>query len=100
MKLGVFTVLLGDMEYPEAFKYLASKGVQAIELGCGGYPGNAHCKPKELLADNAKFEALMSEIKKYDFTVSALSCHRNPVHPDKTVAAAFEEDFENAYYRY
>ena len=96
MKLGVFTVLLANMNYADAFKYLASKGVQAIELGCGGYPGNAHCNSKELLEDPAKLEALMAEIKKYDFTVSALSCHGNPVHPDKAIADAFNEDFENA----
>jgi len=95
MKLGVLTVLLSNMDYKEAFKYLASKGVQAVELGCGGYPGNAHCNPKELLANPAKIDELKAELAKYNLEISALSVHGNNVHPDKKIAAAFNEDFEN-----
>ena len=39
MKLGVFTVLLGNKSLDEALKYLKESGVQAVELGTGGYPG-------------------------------------------------------------
>ena len=33
MKLGVFTVLLGNKSLDEALKYLKESGVQAVELG-------------------------------------------------------------------
>ena len=48
MKLSVFAVLLQDKSFDEACAYLASKGVQAVEIGCGGFPGDAQCKPLEL----------------------------------------------------
>ena len=54
MKLGVLTNLLGGLSAEKAFKYLAESGVQAIEIGCGGYPGKDHCKPEELLKDESK----------------------------------------------
>ena len=46
MKLSVFAVLLADKSLDEASKYLAQAGVQAIEIGCGGFPGKAHCNPE------------------------------------------------------
>ena len=54
MKLGVLTVPLGGMSLDEACRYLSERGVQMVEIGCGGYPGKAHCNAAELLADDAK----------------------------------------------
>ncbi len=93
MKLGVLTNLYGTKPIEEVVPYLASLGVQAVELGCGGYPGNAHCNPDVLLNDEAAYEKFTALLKKYDMTVSALSCHGNAVHPDKAIAAKFDEDF-------
>ena len=95
MKLSVFAVLLQDRSFDKACEYLAAQGVQAVEIGCGGYPGNAHCKPAELLRDPAKIEELLATVKKYNLEIAALSVHGNPVHPDKAIAKAFHEDFEN-----
>ena len=50
MKLGVFTVPLTGMSLDDACAWLAKKGVQMVEIGCGGNPGNAHCNAEELLA--------------------------------------------------
>ena len=49
MKLGVFMVLLSGRKLEDALDYVASKGLKAVEIGTGGYPGNAHCNPVELL---------------------------------------------------
>ena len=95
MKLSVFAVLLQDKSFDEACKYLSEQGVQAVEIGCGGYPGDAHCKPAELLADPAKIDQLKATLKKYNLEIAALSAHGNNVHPDKAVARKFHEDFEN-----
>ena len=51
MKVGVFTVLLADRPLEEALDYVKEVGCEAVEIGTGGYPGDAHCKPKELLGD-------------------------------------------------
>ncbi|MBE6890669.1 MAG: sugar phosphate isomerase/epimerase [Ruminococcaceae bacterium] len=96
MKLGVLTNLLGGLPAEQAFKYLAESGVQAVEIGCGGYPGKDHCKPEELLKDEKKIAEFKAMIEGYGLTISALSCHGNPVHPQKELADAFDQDFRNA----
>lgn len=96
MKLGVFTVLLGNKTLEEALKYLTASGVQAVELGVGGYPGKDHVKTEELLEDDDKVKAFKELIAKYGVTISALSVHGNPVHPQKEIADSFHRDFENA----
>ena len=93
MKLGVLTVVLGELSQPEAMKYLADAGVQCVEIGCGGFPGKAHADPEVLLSDPAKLEAFKEAIYGNGLEISALSCHGNPVHPDKAVAKAFHDDF-------
>ena len=45
MKLGVFTCLLGNLPLEEALGYFKSKGLEMVEIGCGGYPGNSHADP-------------------------------------------------------
>ena len=95
MKLGVLTNLLGGLSAENAFKYLAESGVQAIEIGCGGYPGKDHCNPEELLKDEKKIAEFKAMIECYGLTISALSCHGNPVHPQKEIAEAFNKDFRN-----
>ncbi len=94
MKLGVFTVLLGNQSVEKAFEYLSESGVQAVELGTGGFPGKAHANPDELLNDNNKLQELRDLLEKYNLEISALSCHGNPVHPQEEIAKAFHEDFE------
>lgn len=96
MKLGVFTVLLGSKSLDEALKYLSELGVQAVEIGCGGFPGKAHANPEEMIKDDNKINEFKNTIKKYNMEISALSCHGNPVHPQKEIADSFHKDFENA----
>jgi hypothetical protein len=53
MKLGVFTVLFADLSFAQMLDRVASLGIEAVELGTGNYPGNAHCDPGELRGDAA-----------------------------------------------
>ena len=62
-----------------------------VEIGTGGYPGNAHANPDVLLNDEAEFKKFMDTIKKYNVEISAFSCHGNPVHPDKETAKYYDE---------
>ena len=96
MKLSVFAVLLQDQPFDKACEYLSSLGVQAVEIGCGGFPGKAHCDPKDFLAHPEKIDQMKATLEKYHLEIAALSTHGNAVHPDKAVAKAFHEDFENA----
>ena len=96
MKLGVLTNLYGDRPLSEVLPRLKALGVEAIELGCGGYPGKAHCDPQVLLHDEKAYNDFIALIKSYGMEVSALSCHGNPVHPDKKTAKMYDDDFKDA----
>ena len=95
MKLSVFAVLLADKSLDEACKYLADSGVQAVEIGCGGFPGKAHCNPEELLKDDKKIAEFKNTNEKHGLEIAALSTHGNAVHPDPAVAKVFHDDFVN-----
>jgi sugar phosphate isomerase/epimerase len=86
VKLGVFTVLYADLPLEEMLDKVGAMGVEAVELGTGNYPGDAHCKPQELLADPAKTKALRHAVESRGLIISALSQHGNPVHPDAEFA--------------
>ncbi|MWC30563.1 sugar phosphate isomerase/epimerase family protein [Paenibacillus sp. MMS18-CY102] len=88
MKLGVFAVLFAGKPFEEALDYIAAKGLDAVEIGTGGYPGNAHCDPDVLLADESKLRAFKHAVESRGLIISALSCHANPLHPQKDLAAA------------
>ena len=95
MKLGVFTTLLSNLSLEESLKYFKSLGIEAVEIGCGGYPGNAHANPEILLNDAKALDTFKGLIKEYDVQISALSCHGNPVHPDKATAKFFDDAIKN-----
>jgi len=95
MKLGVLTNLMGNKPLEEVLSILKPMGVQMVEIGCGGYPGNAHCNPEVLLHDKAELEKFKELIKKYEMPISAFSCHGNPLHPNKEIAEAFDHDIRN-----
>ena len=95
MKLGVFTTLLSNLSLEESLKYFKSLGIEAVEIGCGGYPGNAHANPEILLNDGKALDTFKGLIKDYDVEISALSCHGNPVHPDKATAKYFDDAIKN-----
>ena len=95
MKLGVLTNLVANLSLDEALKYFSGLGIQMVEIGCGGYPGNAHANPSILLHDDAKLQEFKDTIAKYNMEISALSCHGNPVHPNKEIAAACDKDMRD-----
>ena len=96
MKLGVMNPVINYMPFEDALKYLHDLGVQCIEIGAGGYPGDAHLKPEEIIGNAGKIEEYKALLKKYDLEVSALSCHGNPLHPQKDIADKFHNEFKNA----
>jgi sugar phosphate isomerase/epimerase len=81
MRIGVFTPLLSQLSMEEVLKKLKSKGIDTVELGTGNYPGNAHCK-LSMLDDASELECFRKTLANHGFSISALSCHGNPLHPD------------------
>jgi len=91
LKLGVFTVLFSDRNFEDMLAYVSTKGIEAIELATGGFPGDAHCKLDELLEDEAKQKAFKQKIEDAGLMISALSCHNNPLHPQQQIAGPADE---------
>lgn len=93
MKLGVFMVLFGDRSFEEALDMAASRGLKAVEIGTGGNPGKAHCNPDLLLENKAAREQFKKAVESRGLIISALSCHGNPLHPQKALAQQDHDDF-------
>lgn len=96
MKLSVLAVALADRPLADALQFLKERGVQQVEVGCGGYPGKAHCDPAALLSDPKKLQEFKDTFARSGLTISALSAHGNAVHPVPEIAKAYHEDFVNA----
>lgn len=96
MKIGVFTVILGSRKLEESLDYLAGLGVQAVELGAGGYAGTDHCPVDELLGSDRKAGDFLRAIRSRGLEISALTCAGNNIHPQKKVATSFDGDFRRA----
>ena len=85
MKVGVFTPLLSQLPLDQVLKKLKALGIDTVELGTGNYPGDAHCK-LSMLDDTASLATFKQTLVDNGVTISALSCHGNPLHPNKDFA--------------
>jgi sugar phosphate isomerase/epimerase len=94
MKIGVFAVLFGNKPFEETLDYIVELGLGAIEIGTGGYPGNALANPAVLLASERRLKTFKEAIDRRGLVISALSCHGNPIHPQASVAKAHHKVFE------
>jgi len=93
MKIGVLTVLFQQMPLEKALDYIRDVGAEAVELGTGNYPGNAHCDPDKLLRSDDDVKKLKSAVEDRGMIISALSCHGNPLHPQKAIAQEHDRVF-------
>ena len=81
MRVGVFTPLLSSLPLKDVFKKLAGLNIHTVELGTGNYPGDPHCK-LSMLDNPAELREFKKQLADQEFSISALSCHGNPLHPD------------------
>jgi sugar phosphate isomerase/epimerase len=91
MKLGVFTVLFSQKNLDEMLDYVKAAGLDAVEIGTGGYPGNAHCELDTLLESESKRNEYLQKVTSRGLEISAFSCHGNPISPDSAFAAESHE---------
>ena len=90
MRVGVFTALLAQLSLDNVLKKLTSLHIDTVELGTGNYPGDPHCK-LSMLDNRAELSEFKQKLNDQGFTISALSCHGNPLHPDKAHAKHDQE---------
>jgi sugar phosphate isomerase/epimerase len=87
MRLGLFTPVFNalslDALLVELKRYPA---IETLEIGTGGWPGNQHLDVDALLASKEAAYTYRSKLRDAGVTISALSCHGNPVHPVREIA--------------
>src|SRR5579862_2881861 len=90
MRIGVFTALLSQLPLDQVLDQLETLGIHTVELGTGNYPGGPHC-PLAMLTDRTALKEFRQKLKDRGFSISALSCHGNPLHPNPRLAKGFQE---------
>jgi sugar phosphate isomerase/epimerase len=90
MLLGIMSSSIAPLGWDKALAYCRQLGLDAIELPCGAYPGSRLLDAEAALADPALQQRIKDDVARHGLTISALSCHGNPVHPDPAVARAHE----------
>ncbi|HEY6333614.1 MAG TPA: sugar phosphate isomerase/epimerase, partial [Blastocatellia bacterium] len=93
MKLGVFTPLFGGLKFEAMLEKVKSYGLDCIELGTGNYPGSDHLDLDGLLESADRRDEYLGKIGAAGLSVSALSCHGNPVHPNQETAHLHHDVF-------
>jgi sugar phosphate isomerase/epimerase len=82
LRVGVFTPLLSQFSLDDALKKLKGHHIDTVELGTGNYPGDAHCQ-LAMLDHASELADFQKKLTGHGFRISALSCHGNPLHPDR-----------------
>jgi sugar phosphate isomerase/epimerase len=94
MKLGLFTPVFGKMTFDEMIAKVRSlKKVHTLEIGTGAWPGCDHIDPDALLASADRAKEYRQRFSDAGLSISALSCHGNPLHPDKSIARDYDDIF-------
>ncbi|MGQ9733016.1 MAG: sugar phosphate isomerase/epimerase family protein [Candidatus Zipacnadales bacterium] len=93
MKIGALTAAWAGKPLEEVLDFFAANGLQAVEIGTGNFPPDAHCNPFKLNEDAAARKAFMKAITSRNMVLSALSCHGNPLHPNAKIAKQHHDVF-------
>jgi sugar phosphate isomerase/epimerase len=91
MKLGVFTPLFAKLSFEDMLKRVQAAGLDAVEIGTGGFPGRDHIDPDALLASADKAREYRQRVADHGLEICALSCHCNPLHPNRDTAREGDE---------
>lgn len=90
MKVGLFTALLSRLSLDEVIKKIKPLGIRTVELGTGNYPGDPHLK-LDWLSASGKLKEFKQKLDDQGISISALSCHGNPLHPSRKIAEEHAE---------
>lgn len=100
MQVGVFSFVFQPLiGFEQALDWIAETGATMVEIGSGGYVaenGKPYCVPRELLDNPSKLKRFRKAIEARQLGISALSCHGNPVHPNRDIAALHDRDLRES----
>jgi sugar phosphate isomerase/epimerase len=94
MQIGIFIALLQDRSFEEALDQVVAAGATAVEIPTGGYVGGKHASPLALVEDEAARKAFVEQIARRNLAIDALSCHGNPLHPQRQIAQEHHDTFQ------
>jgi sugar phosphate isomerase/epimerase len=92
--IGVFDPVYDELSLDAMLDKVSALGLEAMEIGTGGYPNNKHCPLDDLIADKGKAKAWLKKFEDKGIRVATLSCHGNPVHPNAQHAAKDADTFK------
>lgn len=93
MKIGLLTGPLGERDRRSAFAAASVLGFEAVELGTGEFTTDFHADLPRLATDPGARADLRNDLDAADLSLAALSCHGNPLHPNRAYAARADEVF-------
>ncbi len=97
MKLGAISTVFVEQPLREAARRMHEMGLEAIEIGTGGFFPKNHCDPAELLADEAALETFQATLAEYELEISAFCIHGEPLHPDPAIADPYRKELRDTY---
>jgi hypothetical protein len=92
--IGVFDPVYEKLSLDAMLDKVTALGLEAMEIGTGGYPNNRHCPLDELVTDRAKAKAWQKKFEDRGIRVATLSCHGNPVSPNAKQAQKDTDTFQ------
>jgi sugar phosphate isomerase/epimerase len=91
--IGVFDTVYDHLSIDQMLDKVSALGLEAMEIGTGGYNSTSHCPIDELIADRSKAKAWIKKFEDRGIRIATLSCHGNPIHPDPKHAQKDIESF-------
>ena len=92
MKIGLITDSLQDIPFLEALEWIASIGIESVEISAGGFSRALHCDLDQLNTDDRARAQFQAAIASRGLALSALNCNGNPVDPHPARGLKHQQD--------
>lgn len=93
MDIALMSASMLDRSWEEMLEAATRHGVLMVEACSGGHIPKRHYDPLELVNSPSKLDRFRESLASRGMSLCALSCHGNPLHPDRDEAARVHEDF-------
>ena len=80
--IGVFDPVYDHLSLDEMLEKISALGIEAVEMGTGGFPGTKHCPVAELLARPCESQSLEAKIRRPEHPSGYTELSRQP-HPSQ-----------------
>jgi len=97
MKIGLLISVYNDsgLSLEQVLDRVVALGLDTVEMNAGGFGGNVFCNPQQLLASNDAFEGFRAALETRGVSLSSLSAHGNPLHPNRSTAERDHDDWRS-----